>query len=67
MLNKIDKWKLVKLQWVQNATQTYVYTMNNVRREISKTIKKKKEHLKEKLNELETVSKNKKHQTYIDE
>jgi hypothetical protein len=47
-------------QWLQNANQSNVDNLNNVRREASRHFRgKNKEYLKAKINELERNSKNK--------
>jgi hypothetical protein len=48
-----------QLQWSQNPSETNGDNLNNVRRETSRTLGKKEGILKEKINELETNSKNK--------
>jgi uncharacterized protein YaaR (DUF327 family) len=59
----LDERKQTKLQWLQSPSQTNGNTLNNVRCEATRTFRnKKKEYLKEKINELETNSKNKNHQ-----
>jgi hypothetical protein len=56
----MDRRKEAKLQWLQNPSQVTEGNMDNVRREASRTFRtKKKEYLKNKINELETSSKNK--------
>jgi hypothetical protein len=53
---KINRQK----EWLQNPSQVNGDNMDNVRREASKTFRsKKREYLKNKINELETNSKNK--------
>jgi hypothetical protein len=48
----------VSLQWLQNPNQTHRESLNNVRHKIGRTFRnKKREYLKEKINELETNSK----------
>jgi hypothetical protein len=55
-----DRRKQAKLQWLQNLSQVNGDNMDNVRREASRTFRtKKREYLKNKINELETNSKNK--------
>jgi hypothetical protein len=55
----IDRRKQAKLQWLQNPIQVNGDNMNNVRHEASRTFRtKKREYLKNKINELETNSKN---------
>jgi hypothetical protein len=56
----IDRRKQAKLQWLQNLSQVNGDNMDNVRLEASRTFRtKKREYLKNKINELETNSKNK--------
>jgi hypothetical protein len=56
----IDQRKQVKLQWLQNPSQISGDTLQNLRRETSRTFRKKKrEYLKGKFNELETHKKTK--------
>jgi hypothetical protein len=56
----IDRRKQAKLQWLQNPSQVNGDNMDNVRREASRTFRtKKREYLKNKINELETNCKNK--------
>jgi hypothetical protein len=56
----IDQRKQAKLQWLQNPNQTNRDNLQNVRHETSRIFRdKKREHLKGKINELETNSKNK--------
>jgi hypothetical protein len=63
----LDQRKQDELQWLQNPSETNGDNMNNVRHENSRTFRnKKREFLKEKINELETSSKNKKSETYIE-
>jgi hypothetical protein len=51
----IDRRKQAKLQWLQNQSQVNGNNMDNVRRETSTTSRtKKREYLKNKINELET-------------
>jgi hypothetical protein len=58
--NSLDQKKQAKMQWLQNPNQRNVDNLNNVRREASRHFRKeKKECLKDKINELETNSKNK--------
>jgi hypothetical protein len=48
------------LQWLQNPSKVTGDNLDNVRREASRTFSsKKREYLKNKINELETNSKNK--------
>jgi hypothetical protein len=55
----IGRRKQTKLQWLQKPSQVHRYNMDNVRLEASRTFRKKSEYLKNKINELETNSKNK--------
>jgi hypothetical protein len=56
----IDRRKQAKLQWLQYQSQVNGDNMDNVKHEASRTFKtKKREYLKNKMNELETNSKNK--------
>jgi hypothetical protein len=56
----IDQWKLAKLQWLQNASHINGDNLKNLRCETSRTFRnKKREYLKDKINELETNKKNK--------
>jgi hypothetical protein len=56
----LDQRKEAKLQWLQDPREINVDNLNNVRREASRYFRnKKREHLKDKINELETNSKNK--------
>jgi hypothetical protein len=56
----IDQWKQAKLQWLQNPNQINGDNLQNLRRETSRTFRnKKREYLKDKINELETNNKNK--------
>ena len=46
------------MQWLQDPNQNNVYNLNNVRREASRHFRnKKKEYIKQKINELETNGK----------
>jgi hypothetical protein len=54
-----DRRKQVKLQWLQNPSQVNENNIDNVRRETSSFQGQKREYLKNKINELETDSKNK--------
>jgi hypothetical protein len=50
--------KQAKMQWLQDPNKSNVDNLNNVRREASRRFRnKKKEHLKAKIDELETNSK----------
>jgi hypothetical protein len=54
----MDQRKQAKLQWLQNPSQIKRDNLQNVRRETSRTFRnKKREHLKGKINELETNNK----------
>jgi hypothetical protein len=56
----IDRRKKDKLQWLQKPSQVNGDNMDNIRREASRTFRtKKREYLKNKINELETNSNNK--------
>jgi hypothetical protein len=56
----IDQWKQAKLQWLQNPSQISGDNLQNLRCETSRRFRnKKREHLKGKINELETNNKNK--------
>jgi hypothetical protein len=56
----LDQRKQAKLQWLQNPSQISGDNVQNLRRETSRTFRKKKwEYLKGKINELETNNKNK--------
>jgi hypothetical protein len=56
----LDERKQAKLQWLQYPSQRIGDNLNNVRREASKTFSnKRREYLKEKINELESNSENK--------
>jgi hypothetical protein len=56
----IDQRKQGKLQWLQNPSQINGDNLKNLRRETSRTFRKKKrEYLKEKINELVTNNKSK--------
>jgi hypothetical protein len=56
----IDQQEQAKLQWMQNPSQINGNNLQNFRHETSKTLlKKKREYLKDKINELETNNKNK--------
>jgi hypothetical protein len=59
-LKLIDRRKQAKLQWLQNPSQVNRDNMDNVRREASRTLRtNKREYVKNKIDELETNSKNK--------
>jgi hypothetical protein len=56
----LDQRKQAKLQWLQNPSEINGDNRNNVRREASRYFRnKKREYLKDKINELATNSKNK--------
>jgi hypothetical protein len=56
----VDQSKLAKLQWLQEPSVVNEDNMSNVRREASRHFRKKKrKYLKDKINELESNSKNK--------
>jgi hypothetical protein len=56
----IDVRKQAKLQWLKDASEINRDNLNNVRREASRHFRnKKREYLKDKINELATNSKNK--------
>jgi hypothetical protein len=56
----IDQRKQAKLQWLQNPSRIIGENLQNSRRETRRIFtKKKREHLKGKINELETNNKNK--------
>jgi hypothetical protein len=55
-----DQRKQAKLQWLQNPSQINGDNLKNLRRETSRIFRnKKREYLKDKINELETNNKNK--------
>jgi len=57
-LRFIDQRKQAKMQWVQDPSQSSVDNLKNVRREARKRFRnKKRTHLKDKIEELETNSK----------
>jgi uncharacterized protein YaaR (DUF327 family) len=59
-LELLDQRKRTRLQWLQDASEINGDNMSNVRCEANRHFKsKKREHLKEKVNELATHSKNK--------
>jgi hypothetical protein len=54
----IDQWKQAKLQWLQNPSHINGDNLKSLRHETSSTFRKrKKEYLKDKINELETNNK----------
>jgi hypothetical protein len=56
----LDQRKQAKLQWLQDPSKINGDNLNNVRREASRHFRnKKREYLKDKINELATSSKNK--------
>jgi hypothetical protein len=56
----LDQRRLAKVQWLQIPIHTNGSNLNNVGHETSRTFRRKKrEYLKEKINDLETNSKNK--------
>jgi hypothetical protein len=60
----IDQRKQAKLQWLQNPNQINRDNLQNLRHETSRTFRnKKREYLKDKINDLETNNKNKKLET----
>jgi hypothetical protein len=55
----LDQRKQANLQWLQNPGKINWYNLNNVRRETSKQFRnKRREYLKDKINELAMNSKN---------
>jgi len=60
MLRVLDQRKRAKIQWIHDPSQSNVDNLNNVRREVSRHFRKKKEaYLRAKIEELETNNKNK--------
>jgi spore coat protein U-like protein len=58
--NDLDQRKQAKLQWLQDPSEINADNLNNVRREASRYfMNKKREYLKDKINEFATNSKNK--------
>jgi hypothetical protein len=56
----VDRRKKGKLQWLQNSSEVNEENLSDVRREASRHFRnKKREYLKDKINELESNSKNK--------
>jgi hypothetical protein len=56
----VDERKQAKLKWLQNPSQLNVDNLQSLRRETSRKFRKKKrEYVKDKINELETDNKNK--------
>jgi hypothetical protein len=59
-LKLVDRRKQAKLQWLQDPNEVNENNLSNVRREASRHFRnKKREYLKDKINELELNSKNK--------
>jgi hypothetical protein len=58
-LKLVDRRKQVKLQWLQDPSVVNEDNFSNVRREASRHFRKKREYLKDKINELKLNSKNK--------
>jgi hypothetical protein len=57
---KIDQRKRAKLQWLQGPSEVYEENLCNVRREASRHFRnKKREYLKDKINEIELNGNNK--------
>jgi hypothetical protein len=64
----LDQRKQAKLQWLQDPSETNRDNLNNVRHEVSRYFRnKKRQYLKEKINELETNSKTRTSETCIQE
>jgi hypothetical protein len=56
----LDQWKRAKLQWLQDPSEINGDNLNNVRREAGRHfLNKKREYLKDKINEIAKNSKNK--------
>jgi hypothetical protein len=56
----VDQRKQDKLEWLQDPSEANEGNLNNIRREASRHFRnKKREYLKDKINELESNSKNK--------
>jgi hypothetical protein len=56
----VDRRKQVKLQWLQNSVEASEDNLSTERRDASRHFRnKKREYLKDKINELESDSKNK--------
>jgi hypothetical protein len=56
----VDQRKQAKLQWLQDQSEANEGNLSDIRREASRHFRnKKREQLKDKINELETNSKNK--------
>jgi hypothetical protein len=57
----VHQRKQAKIQWLQNSSEVNEDNLSNVQQQASRHIKnKKREYLKDKINELESNSKNKK-------
>jgi hypothetical protein len=54
----LDQMKQAKLRWVQDPREINGDNLNNIRRETSKHFRKKREYVKDKINELAVNSKN---------
>jgi preprotein translocase subunit Sec63 len=60
MLTIVRQRKQAKLQWLQDPSEINGNNMNNIRREISRHFRnKKREYMKDKIDELATNGKNK--------
>jgi hypothetical protein len=56
----VDRRKQAKLQWLQDASKANEGNLSDIRREASRHFRnKKRDYLKDKINELESNSKNK--------
>ena len=56
----MNQRKRATMQWVQDPSQSNIFNLNNVRREVRRHFRnKKKAHLRAKFKELETKSKKK--------
>jgi hypothetical protein len=56
----VDQRKQTKLQWLQDPSEINTDNLSNIRREVSRHFKnKKREYLKDKIDELATNNKNK--------
>jgi uncharacterized protein YaaR (DUF327 family) len=65
-LKLLDQRKQAKLQWLQDPIEINGDNLNNVRREASRYFKnKKREYLKDKINELPMNSKKQEHQRSV--
>jgi hypothetical protein len=59
-LKLVDRSKQAKLQWLQDPSVVNEDNMSNVRREASRHFRnKERKYLKDKINEFESISKNK--------